>query len=76
MSLLTGQKQQEEFYKYIADLSSGVGISEDGTLYDIGEGQETEGLPALLYQSGQKYRSRHGDVDLEGNSIDIVGNVK
>lgn len=76
VSLLAGQKQQEEFYKYIADLSSGVGISEDGTLYDIGEGQETEGLPALLYQSGQKYRRRHGDVDLEGNSIDIVGNVK
>lgn len=76
VSMLTEQEQRDSFYEYIADLSSGVGITRDGTVHDMSKEQDLTELPDLAYWSGQKYHRHHGDVDLQGKSIDIVGNVK
>lgn len=76
VSMLTEQEQRDSFYEYIADLSSEVGITQDGIVYDMSKEQDMTELPYLAYRSGQKYRRHHGDVDLQGKSIDIVGNVK
>lgn len=74
--LLTEQEAVDGFYHYIADISSGIGIMENGTIQYIGKEPTQEVKDAFSYLSGQKYANHHGDVDLRGNGIDIVGNLK
>lgn len=76
VTLLSEQQDTDGFYEYIADISSGIGIKEDGTICNIRDEADDDVLAGFRYLSGQSYGTHHGDLDLEGNGIDIVGNLK
>jgi poly-gamma-glutamate synthesis protein (capsule biosynthesis protein) len=73
VSLLTGEEEIDGFYEYVADLSSKIGIDANGTVYNRANTWEKV---QLKYLSGNEYASHYGGLDLEGNGIDIVGNLK
>jgi poly-gamma-glutamate synthesis protein (capsule biosynthesis protein) len=73
VSILKGEDEVDGFYKYIADLSSDVGIDKNGTAYNL---EHTEEKVRFEYLSGMEYAAHDGGLDLEGNGIDIVGNLK
>jgi poly-gamma-glutamate synthesis protein (capsule biosynthesis protein) len=73
VSLLTGEDETDGFYKYIADLSSNIGIDANGTAYNR---ENTWEKVQFKYLSGMDYASHNREMDLEGNGIDIVGNLK
>jgi poly-gamma-glutamate synthesis protein (capsule biosynthesis protein) len=73
VSLLTGEDETDGFYKYIADLSSNIGIDANGTAYNR---ENTWEKVQFQYLSGMDYASHYRELDLEGNGIDIVGNLK
>ena len=74
--IITDQAMYDDFYRYVADLSSGVGFDHDGNMYNKGAGQETDAKgEAFAYSSEQSYRKHAGGFDLIGRKIDIVGNI-
>jgi poly-gamma-glutamate synthesis protein (capsule biosynthesis protein) len=73
VTLLTEEDKVDSFYKYIADLSSGIGLDENGTVYSL---DDSDGKVRWAYYSGMDYETHYGGLDLEGNGIDIVGNLK
>lgn len=76
VSFLSEQEEIEDFYRYIADLSFGIGMDENGILYDtLGGGYDIGEIGQFPYLSGKSYRSHAGDFDLLGRKIDIVGNL-
>ena len=73
--LLKTEMDVRAFYRYLADISTDIGIDEDGCVYSYrrGAGEEDDGF---VYTSGQSYAERFSELDLEGRPIDIVGNLK
>jgi poly-gamma-glutamate synthesis protein (capsule biosynthesis protein) len=73
VSLLTDEEEVDGFYEYLADLSSGIGIDENGT---VGRPNKDTLKVQWEYMSGMNYGTHSGGTDLAGNGIDIVGNLK
>lgn len=73
-SLLIEQEQKDEFYHYLAAISTDVGLDDAGNAYDKG----AEDYPAehITYDSETSTTKIIGMADNEGNAIDIVGNRK
>jgi poly-gamma-glutamate synthesis protein (capsule biosynthesis protein) len=67
-------EEQKGFYQYMADISTNVGIDENGRFYSYKDVDET-GNSLYIYTSGRRYGLHPDDLDLEQNSIDIVGNT-
>jgi poly-gamma-glutamate synthesis protein (capsule biosynthesis protein) len=72
--MLESEEEKKEFYHYLADISSNVGIDEDGRIHSYMNVTEP-GISPYAYTSGRRYGMRVGDVDLDMNVIDIVGNT-
>lgn len=72
--MLSGE-ELEEFYKFMADISFGVVIDQDGYVYNTQNGENKDLLNGINYQSAMKYGNYNGMIDLEGRTIDIVGNL-
>lgn len=71
-SVLKDDDQRKAFYEYFADLSYAIGIKEDGTLgFRTGEPDGS-----FSYYSGREYAKRTASIDLDGNAIDGVGNLR
>lgn len=70
------EEEQETFYKFMADISYGVVIDQEGFVYDTQGGKNAHLLDGSNYQSSMHYSSYNGAVDLEGRPIDIVGNLR
>lgn len=68
-SLITDKTEKDEFYHYIAAISSNIGIDAAGNVYNT---KETE--KAFLYDSADSTTSVRGGRDNDGFTIDIVGN--
>lgn len=73
-SLITDDREKEEFYHYLAAISRNIGIDENGNVYD----KNAENYPAeqIVYDSDTSTTKIRGAIDNEGNAIDIVGNLK
>ena len=73
-SLLTEQEEKDEFYHYLAAISSNVGLDDAGNAYD----KDAVDYPAeqITYDSETSTTKIIGMADNEGNAIDIVGNRK
>lgn len=69
--MLTEENEVKDFYEYLADISTEVGIAEDGTFYDLSNGRPDV---EMKYFSGMAYQRHSNDHDLDGFAIDIVGN--
>lgn len=69
-SIITESEEKAKFYQFVADVSNGIGIREDGTFVELSEAEET------TYASGKNYATYVGSKDLEGRKIDIVGNLE
>lgn len=73
--MLTEEAEVTDFYKYLADVSNNVAIDSQGRIYNISSTEpENLGIEGTLFLSGQRYKEWLDEVDLEGFSIDIVGN--
>lgn len=72
--LLENEEDCKNFYQYVADMSSGVQIDENGTFAEWDESKETETPP--LYRSGRQYGQHFDNADLELRAIDVVGNLQ
>ncbi|MBE5890047.1 MAG: CapA family protein [Lachnospiraceae bacterium] len=70
-SLINDDEGKQAFYEYFADLSYGIGITEDGRLGNT-QGEEEEDY---AYYSGSDYATHSGNSDLNGSAIDGVGNL-
>lgn len=70
------EEEIDAFYKFMADISYGVVIDQDGFVYNTLNGQNAELLDGTNYQSAMNYGSYNDMVDLEGRAIDIVGNLR
>lgn len=68
-------EEQVDFYKFMADISYGIVIDQEGFVYDTQYGRNAELLNGTNYQSAMNYGSYNGAIDLEGRTIDIVGNL-
>jgi poly-gamma-glutamate synthesis protein (capsule biosynthesis protein) len=71
VSLLTNE-EADDFYEYLADLSYGIGIDENGIVWPYEDSLKVN----WKYISGTHYGTHSGGTDLAGNGIDIVGNLK
>ena len=74
-TMLSGE-EAETFYKFMADISKNVVIDKDGFFYNTANGENSQLLNGENYQSGKRYSSYNGNIDLEGRAIDIVGNLR
>lgn len=70
------EEEQEDFFKFMADISYGIVIDKDGYIYNTQNGQNQHLLDGENIQSGKKYGSHNPSKDLEGRTIDIVGNLQ
>ena len=73
--LLTDKTEKDEFYHYLAKISSDVVIDEEGNVYnrkELGEDDDRE----FPYDSTTSTTSVNGGRDNDGFNIDIVGNRK
>ncbi len=73
--LIEGAGEKKEFYHYLADVSSGVGIDEDGRIHAYKD-VDTPGVSPYAYTSGRRYGLRFDDTDLDMHQIDFVGNIQ
>lgn len=69
------EAEKKEFYHYLADVSSNVGMDENGRFYPYKDVTEP-GQSSYAYTSGRRYGWHYDDVDLDLNKIDIVGNLQ
>lgn len=73
-SLLTEQGDKDNFYHYLATISTDVGIDAEGNVYDK---EADDYLPEeIVYDSASSTTEILGVTDNEGYAIDIVGNRK
>ena len=74
-SLITDKTKKDEFYHYIAAISTDVGIDAEGNVYN-NKDMEVWGveLPDFPYDSDTSRTPVSGRVDNDGFAIDIVGN--
>lgn len=74
-SLLTDKTEKDEFYHYLAKISSNIVIDEEGNVYNKKElsGEDDAVYP---YDSDKSTTPVVGGVDNDGYAIDIVGNRK
>lgn len=72
--LLTEKEERKNFYQYVADLSDGVQINEDG-VFDTWDESAVITVPPA-YRSGRQYGQHFDDADLELRLIDVVGNLQ
>lgn len=73
--LLKKEEDCKNFYQYVADMSDGVQIDENGVFAEWDESQPiTEAPPA--YRSGRQYGQHFDNADLMLRPIDIVGNLQ
>lgn len=72
--LITDENETAEFYRYLASVSVKVGIDQEGNVYDKNAGDYPAG--DILYDSDTSELEALGARDLEGNVIDVVGNLK
>jgi len=73
--LLTDKTEKDEFYHYLAKISSNVVIDEAGNVYNKKELWGEEGME-YPYDSDTSMTSVVGGRDNDGYAIDIVGNRK
>lgn len=69
-------EESEAFYKFMADISKNVVIDKDGYFYNTANGQNEAMKDGVNYQSGKRYGTYNGGVDLDGRPINIVGNLR
>ena len=81
--LITDKEQTEQFYKYLADMSTKIAYDSKGNVYNLGIGEEdTKKTLARLkkegafFASGQEYSKHSSGYDVEGRQIDVVGNLE
>jgi len=74
-SMLSGA-DADTFYKFMADISTHIAIDKDGFVYNTFDGRNSHMLNGENYESGKKYATYNGSVDLEGRPINIVGNLR
>ncbi len=74
VTMLSGE-DANTFYKFMADISKNIVIDANGFIYNTKNGRNKELLDGNI-RSGIGYDSYSGSVDLEGRSIDIVGNLQ
>lgn len=72
--LLKKEDECKAFYQYVADLSDGVQINEDG-VFDEWDESATFTVPPA-YRSGRQYGQHFDNADLELRNIDVVGNLQ
>lgn len=73
---MLSEAESEGFYKFIADISRSIAIDKNGNIYNTADGRNQELTGDAYYRSGMAYSSYTGLKDLEGRSIDIVGNLQ
>lgn len=76
-SLLTDEKEKEDFFDYLTAISYDIGIDAEGFVYDRTGDIASE--TSFCYVSGNnRYQNANlsGLYDNDGNVIDIVGNLK
>ena len=73
--MLTSEEDKKAFYQYVADISTNVGIDENGCFFSYRDVTEP-GVSPYAYTSGRKYGLRDDLTDNEGRVIDIVGNLQ
>lgn len=71
-SLITDKTEKDDFYHYIAAISSNIGIDAEGNVYDKKKMEEQ----SFSYDSDSSQTPVRGGVDNDGFAIDIVGNRK
>lgn len=74
-SMLTTE-ESDAFYKFMADVSANIVIDKDGYFYNTANGQNETMKDGVNYQSGMRYDTYNDGRDLDGRSIDIVGNLR
>lgn len=72
--LITDSEEKEEFYRYLAAISTDVGIDSEGNVYDISAGSGS--AREIVYSSENCATDATGMKDNEGRAIDIVGNLR
>ncbi len=75
-SILATKEEQDAFYKFMADISYGVVIDQNGYFYNTQNGQNSHLIDGVNYLSAMNYGFYSGSIDLEGRPIDVVGNLK
>lgn len=73
---MLSEEESVDFYKFIADISRSIAIDENGYIYNTADGRNQELTGDTYYRSGMSYSTYTGLKDLEGRSIDIVGNLR
>ncbi len=68
--------EADSFYKFMADISKNIAIDKSGFVYNTAHGNNAHMLNAQNYISGKRYGTYTGSKDLEGRTIDIVGNLR
>ena len=68
--------EKEVYYKFLADISYGIVIDQEGYIYNTKNGQNSELLNGVNYNSGMSYDTYNGSIDLDGRPIDIIGNLE
>ena len=82
-SLLKDENWTRRFYRYLADMSSGVAMDKDGYIYDLNTDEKTKeqildtlrGSKDEWYMANQAYTKHSSGHDSEGHRIDVIGNV-
>ncbi len=73
---MLSEEESDDFYKFLADISYGIVIDQEGYIYNTKDGQNSELLDGINYNSGMSYGTYNGGIDLDGRPIDIVGNLE
>lgn len=73
--MIDNAEEKKEFYHYLADVSSGVGIDEDGRVHAYKD-VDMPGISPYAYTSGRRYGMRFDNVDLDMHLVDFVGNIQ
>lgn len=74
--IITEEAMYDDFYRYVSDLSSGIGFDHDGNMYNKGAGVDKDSNgDSFTYSSEQLYRKHAAGFDLIGRKIDIIGNL-
>ena len=74
-TMLSGE-EADAFYKFMADVSKNIAIDRNGYVYNTANGNNADMINAENYLSGKIYDRYDGGRDLEGRTIDIVGNLR
>ena len=72
--MLIDWEEKEDFYNYLADVSTNIAIDEQGRIYDTTSADFNVDQLEKVFYSGKIYKDWQDDVDLDGYTIDIVGN--